>query len=207
MTDATQAAAAQVHLFQTHDAQGRPAVTDRLTPVVRQPATLLEVSIVQQLMPYTPRLTEHAGVYLYTEPGVGSGWLRLENLSSHDTNKLHQLMIVEDISAAIGIKEPWREDPPALRLGAPRAGNPYILIVFGLIVAGLGAFGVVRIATLDGEWSVIRGIALVTTFALIPLGLLLAERGRRRLRWWHAARAEAARRGIPLPDKLSGTGS
>ena len=199
----------RIHFFQLRDAAGRPDERDFVVPIDYKPLSRVSVSLAQQLRPLKPRLTEHPGVYWYLDDGVGSGWLRVEETHPVDVDRLHKFMIVADLSLATGHEEPWPVDPTIIgQAGAPRAGNPYLLIGWGAVTFGIACFGLFRIffsdAFDDGPGTIFAGICMVL---LAGVSTVLVVRGVKRMAWWRAARAEARRRGIPLPDKLSGTGA
>jgi hypothetical protein len=199
----------RIHFFQLRDAAGVPAERDFVVPLDHKLLLPVSVSLAQQLRPLKPRLTYHPGVYWYLEEGVGSGWLRVEETDPVDVESLHELMVAADLGLAAGHEEPWPVDRSMLgQIGAPRAGNPYIMIGWGALLIGVACFGVIRFFSTDGFGGGPAGISAgILMVLLIGVSTALIVRGAKRLAWWHAARAEARRRGIPLPEKLTGTGA
>ncbi len=185
--------------------QQAPTATEFVVPLVERRLTGIEVSAQRQLAPLALTTTEHPGVFWYRDPDGRYGWLRTEHFYDFEVNDLQQLVVVEELSEAVGVTEPWMQDKPVITGGQPRAGNPYFLMAAGAILVGLSAFGLVTMATTDPRdagWVV----ALVMMALLLVLSVLLVIRGATRLRWWRLARAEARRRGVELPDKLTGLG-
>ena len=190
--------------------QQSPQVRTIELPLIEQRLTPVEVSAQKQLDPYSLATTEYPGVFWYRDQAGAIGWLRAENFYGFEVDALQQLIVVEELGDAVGIAEPWMQDKPVFTGGQPRAGNPYFLITAGLVVFGIALFGIVttigRGLQLGGfpgwDWL----IALLVLGLLMPLSVVLGLRGVLRLRWWRAARAEAKRRGIKLPDKLTGLG-
>lgn len=195
----------RIHFFQLRDAAGRPAERDFVVPMLVTGGNATDVALARQLRPYRPRLTEHPGVYWYIEEGVGSGWLRVEEVQPHYVDSLHQLMLANDLGLAAGVEEPAPIDQS---MPGPRTGNPYILIGWGAVVIALGAYSGVR-ALLDppSDDAAFTTVSLVAGLVFAVLGVLLIVKGALRMRWWRAARAEAKRRETPLPEKLTGLGT
>lgn len=185
--------------------QQTPSPAEHVVALNELRLTPTEVSAQKQLAPFSLATTEHAGVFWYRDEQGRTGWMRLENFYNFEVDDLQQLIVVEQLSEAAGVPEPWSQDRPALTLGQPRTGNPYVLMVTGAVLIGVAGFGVVR-ALADGDGSLPWTIALVMMVLLIALAVAVIIRGAMRLRWWRRTRAEAKRRGIALPDKLTGLG-
>ena len=190
--------------------QQAPQVRTLELPLLEQRLTPVEVSSQKQLAPYALATTEYPGVYWYRDQAGATGWLRAENFYDFEVSSLQQLIVVEELGDAVGIAEPWMQDKPVISGGQPRAGNPYVLITSAVVVFGISVFGVlatiVRALQAGGfpGWGSL--VAILILGLLMPLSVALGLRGVLRLRWWRATRAEAKRRGIELPDKLTGLG-
>ena len=190
--------------------QQTPEVAQFEQPLAEARLAPVEVSAQRQLAPLHLATTEFPGVYHYRDDAGRAGWLRTENFYQFEVRSLQQLIVVEELSDAIGIPEPWMQERPLFTGGQPRTGNPYLLIGSGVVVLGVAVWGIASVIAdvlrgggmLGGAWIA----ALVVLVLLVPLSVVVAIRGVLRLRWWRAARAEARRRGIDLPDKLTGVG-
>lgn len=185
--------------------QQAPTSYEFVVPLVEQRLSTIEVSTQRQLERLTLITTEHPGVFWYRDPNGHYGWMRAEHFYQFEIDDLQQLVVVEELSDAIGIPEPWRQDKPIITGGQPRAGNPYVLIGLGGVFGAIAAFGLIAIL-LSGESGLGWAVAVIVTALLLATSPLLIIRGAKRLRWWRLARAEAKRRGIELPDKLTGLG-
>lgn len=194
-----------IRFFQQRDATGAESVSEFVAPALGQLLVPDTTAIARQIAGYQPRLTDHAGAYWYRDGTGASGWLRVEGLHPRDIDKIHELMIVEDISAAIGIPEPWRMDPEMFTSVRLRTGNPWMFLGSAVVILGFA------IAMMLSAIFRANNLALLITLiffsaAFVVLGVLLIRRAVQRLPWWNAARAEVRRRGIPMPDKLHGLG-
>lgn len=194
-----------LRFFQAQDALGHPAPQEFLVEVPVKWHTLEVTAAVRYLVSFRPRLSAEPGSYFYDHPDIGSGWVRVEGLRDSEATLLHELLTVEDINVVIGLSEPWREDPPVTRNGAPRAGNPWFLL--GAAVFFIALVTIPWVTTTAEMTPALEITKVVSMVLFIGLGLGLAVRGLMRMRWWTAARAEARRRGIPYPNKLSGLGT
>ena len=190
--------------------QQAPQIRTLELPLIEQRLTPIEVSAQKQLDPYSLATTEYPGVYWYRDQSGATGWLRTENFYGFEVGALQQLIVVEELGEAVGIAEPWMQDKPVVSAGQPRAGNPYVLITSAVAVFGIAVFGLVTTIGRGLQYGGFPGwgslIAILVLGLLMPLSVGLGVRGVVRLRWWRAARAEAKRRGIDVPDKLTGLG-
>lgn len=164
-----------------------------------------EVQVHRMLRRWRLGLTDTPGTYFYADDAGRSGWLRLEGFSAGTVATVHQLVSADVLSAQAGVAESMAEDDWVGSYTTARTGNPYLLVAVGVAMMVLGAAGLARMAPLAGQGTG-NLVATVMMGLLVLVGVLPIVRGAVRLTWWHRARAEARRRGVPLPDKLKGLG-
>ncbi|AYF96911.1 hypothetical protein [Protaetiibacter intestinalis] len=187
-----------VRIVQTHDALGRVAPAEFLQPLAD--TVSLEVSVAEFLAPLDPRPTDRPGVYTYRDPQRGSGWLELVGFSPGALERAADALLMERVEAEVGEMTPFRNEDMHLPRGGFGSRNPWLMLVFGAVVAGVGV------------WTIVVGLTRVElpfTIVVPVLGVLLIAaatwlflHGARRVRWWHAARATARRLEGRLPDRL-----
>ena len=159
-------------------------------------------TVMDFLRPLSPRETEHSGVFFYTDPANGAGWLRLEQFRKVNIDEVQQAVRTLAIDTAIGQSEPVRQE--VLSFGnamVNRTTNPYFKIAAGVILLGVAVFGLVRLLT-DPGIEPGKVVATVACAGLAVVCLILIRQGFKRRAWWHRARAEARRQGVELPDRL-----
>ena len=191
-----------IRLFQTHDAAGRPAPAEFTQVITHRSVNTLGSDAMLFLAPLHPRRTAHAGVFTYTDPQRGSGWLRLEEFGRGDADRIQELVHMEEIVAVVG-PEPRRNTD--LRYGNAlvlRTHNPWVMYGMG-VVSLLCALGMIS-ATLRG-FSVGETTALVVMGGIfILLSLAFFVRASIRLPWWTRARRYAREHGGVLPADIKG---
>lgn len=192
----------RIRIFQSHDAAGQPAAAEFVHEVRYEGLRSLTETTMDFLRPLSPRETEHPGVFWYTDPAQGSGWLRLEEFPAVNVTEVQQAVRTLQLSSAIGEAEPVRQE--VLSFGnslVNRTTNPYFKILFGVVVLILMVFIAVRMLT-AGAPGPGQIVAVVVAAIVSALAIYLIANGLRRRSWWHKARAEAKRTGTPLPDQL-----
>ncbi|CAN5379036.1 hypothetical protein BH10ACT7_BH10ACT7_03010 [soil metagenome] len=191
-----------IRVFQSTDATGRPALVESVREVRYEGLRSITETVMDILRPLSPRETESAGVFAYTDPASGAGWMRMEGFRSVNVNEVQQAVRTLAIDKAIGQSEPVRQE--VLSFGnalVPRTTNPYVKIAVGVIILGIAVFGLLRLLTLPGT-DPGRVVAALVLSALAVVCVILIANGFRRRAWWHRARAEARRQGVELPDRL-----
>lgn len=191
-----------LRIFQNTDAAGRPDPREYGRVIPYEGLRSLTETVMDFLRPLSPRETDQLGVFWYTDPAHGSGWLRMEGFSRTVVEEVQQAVRTLAISAAIGQPEPIRQE--VLSFGNAivlRTTNPYIKIGFGGIVLLIALLGLLRVATMTGD-DVARAVAAVVMVALAVVCVILIIQGLLRRAWWHRARAEAKRQGVALPDQI-----
>lgn len=201
----------QIRIFQTHDQAGIPAqqeFSQQITPAATQ---TLPDAIMQFLRPLNPRLSgplsqqpsEHTGVYWYSDPLQGSGWLRLEGAPVMHTLRVDELVRMEEISRSVGGSDPVSQ--PDVKYVAPLVihnRNPNVQITLGIIFAAIGI--AMSVAVLVSGTAPLFALIIIPIFGLIIIvaGIILARRGMKRLAWWRQARAQAIQDGGAIPEDL-----
>jgi hypothetical protein len=191
-----------IRLFQTTNVAGEPAADEFVREVRYEGLRSLTETVMDFLRPLSPRETEHPGVFWYTDPSSGSGWLRMEQFRAVNVDEVTQAVRVLQIDAAIGQSEPVRQE--VLSFGnavVNRTTNPYFKILFGVAVLALMAFAVVRMVQTGGGSAGTVVVIVILAAVSVPCIVLIVQ-GLRRRAWWHRARAEARRQGVSLPDQL-----
>lgn len=191
-----------VRFFQTTDLAGRPAPIETTRDIRYEGLRSLSETVMDVVRPLSPGETEHPGVFWYADPASGSGWLRLEGFPAVNVDEVQQAVRTLAIEAALGQSEPVRQE--VLSVGnalVNRTTNPYFKIAAGTILLGLAVFAMTRMLTTPGAEPG-KIFALVASIGLAVVCVILVVNGLRRRAWWHRARAEAKRQGIPLPDRL-----
>lgn len=191
-----------IRLVQTTDPAGRPAAREYVRAVQYEGMRSISETVMDFLRPLSPRETENPGVFWYTDPAHGAGWLRLEGFGAVTIDEVQQAVRTLAIEAAVGQPEPVRQE--VLSFGnslANRTTNPYFKIGAGAVVLGLVIFGAVRLFTEPGM-DPGKAFAALAMVGVAVLCVILIVNGFRRRAWWHRARAEARRQGVRLPDRL-----
>jgi hypothetical protein len=192
-----------VRIFQTHNAAGTPAPAEYVRVIHHNSVITLGSEAMNFLAPLNPTQTEHPGVFRYTDPANGSGWLRLEEFATSDAARIQELVRMEEINRVAG-KEPFR--PADLAVGNAlvlRSSNPWVLytLAFFSISGGVGALT----TPFRSPFGIGETIAIVVmSVLLIGVGVLLAVRSTIQLRWWRKARQVARAQGGPMPSDLTG---
>lgn len=183
---------------------GEPAVADFVIYVdTRGTWSSLIDAIMQQLRPLSPRETTQAGAFLYSDPGRGAGWIEVQGVGGAILEEVRDAVRAIEISVRIGQAEPAGQTTPDLFQSGYRltSSNPYVLIGAGIGFVLL--FLVLLILSIVAQYQLsIIIILAVGLIAIIPVSILMIVNGARRRRWWHGARAEARRQGIPMPGQL-----
>lgn len=195
-----------VRISQELDANGEPAPMV-FVEHIRQAKALQTWpdAVMRFLRGLNPSRTGVEGVYDYRDPGRGSGRLWVEGATSLQLSRIDELVHMEEIERVIGMKDPNRQEDlqPYLTPFVLKTRNPYIQMAFGLFGVFAGVAIVVSFYTTmrDQSWGMTIALFVIAVL-LFALGAILAVRGFRRLRWWHAARAQAIRDGGPIPEEL-----
>lgn len=202
----------RIGIFQSHDAHGVSDVRQFTMPYTPYPLTAIEESVARQISPLSPRPTEYEGVFYYGHPGIGAGWLRLENFTDDEVSRVHRLLVPDAGLAPTLVLEQGAAAPAATPANSARAGNPIVLVVWGAIAIIVGvATLLTTIAELSvgvGAWRALAWVlTIIVSAALVALGALLVTRGVTRLTGWQRSRAKTDARGIHSPDDLGGAGA
>jgi len=196
----------RVRVVQERDAAGMPAPMV-FVEQVRQARALQTWpdAVMGFLRPLNPSRIGKEGVYRYNDPARGSGVLYVEGANQLHLSRIDELVHMEEIERTIGMKDPIRiEDLPLYLVPfVVRARSPYLqlfLASLGLLVfvgCTVGPFTTLRHAS-------VPELIMLYVLAAVSLGAsgFLIVRNCRRLRWWHAARAQAKRDGGPMPEDL-----
>ncbi|WP_213815044.1 hypothetical protein [Glaciihabitans sp. dw_435] len=216
MTDTQQYSPAdlsrRIGIFQSHDANGTPDVRQFTMPYTPFPMAPLEESVARQIFPLAPRPTEYEGVYYYGHPGIGAGWLRLENFSDDEVARVHRLLVPDaSVAPTLALPQATTAAAAATPAARSRGGNPILLVVWGAVAV---IVGIATLLTTVSELSVgvgaWRALAWVLTIiisgALVALGAVLVTRGITRLTGSQSSRDRTPARGIHSPDDLGGAG-
>lgn len=188
-----------VRIFQTHNAQGEPAVAEYVQVIVEGGLYNLGAVTMRFLAPLAPRQTETAGVFSYTDPARGAGWLRLEEFSRIDAARIQELVRMEEITAAVG-PEPLRsEDMRFVSAIALRSHNPWVIYVFAAVALG---FSIMMFSVAFEREETVGYLLIGTLF--VALAIALSVQSSIRLPWWLKARRYARAHGGDLPSDLKG---
>lgn len=152
--------------------------------------------------------TGEAGVYSYSDPGRGSGVVRLEGFSATDAERIDDYFVVEGVWRELGIRNAPRQwvDIRTYAHLVPAARNPCIMVSIAslgsagmLLCAALAVWGPLRVSESQAELAWL----MPSTFLIIALLLLIVvvQHGRR-LGPWLSARALLLSRGERLPAGL-----
>jgi hypothetical protein len=192
-----------VRIYQTHNASGSPAQAQFVEVISNASLTTLASDTVKFLSPLNVTQTEHVGVFTYSDPARGSGWLRLERFRTPDIDRVQDLVRMEEITRVIG-RQPLR--PADSRYGRSMVlptKNPWAMLVYSVFgfIAGIAVFG----GGLAAASNFAELIAIVVMgFILILVSIALAVIAVIRVRWWERARAYVRQQGIPMPPDLTG---
>jgi hypothetical protein len=151
------------------------------------------------LGPLNVSRSDRPHTYFYSDPARGSGWLEIEGFRPGDADRVHQLVRMEEIVRVVGAEPRKNHDYAFGNALILRANNPWIMIGVGLAIIG---FGVWILANLSLSPAV-AGVAAFFAILFIILGGILIFLTRKRVGWWHRARAEVRRTGEPLPSDLA----
>jgi len=189
-----------VRIFQTHNAQGEPAAAEYVQVIVDDGGIYNFAAIVMKfLAPLSPRQTQTPGVFSYTDPVRGAGWLRLEEFSRVDAARIQELVRMEEITAAVG-PEPLRsEDIRFVNAIALRSHNPWVIFVFAAVLLG---FSIAMFSVAFEREQTVGYLLMGTLF--VALAIALGVQSSIRLRWWLKARRHARAHGGDLPSDLKG---
>lgn len=198
MSDARMIDRPSIRLHQTHDASGTPAPDEFLEILPPAPIHIPTGAFSMRfLAPLNPSRTDRELAYLYSDPTRGSGWLELEGFGDRDARRVQEMVWMEEIERVVGTqprKNPDTRVPQAL---APRYNNPWVYVVWGLLVIGLGLY-VFSTRALHPE-AVVFGT--VISLLLMTMGAtLIVVTARKRVPWWHRARQHSRQSGELHPD-------
>lgn len=159
----------------------------------------------QVVFEYLQRLqlerTGRSGVYRYSDPGRGSGWLRVEGVRPMLLDALERQVEVLVVSQRIGAAYPHQQAGFFGQSTVIRTSNPHIQIGFGVFFAVLGAL--LTLAAVVAPAPVAATILLLVFGALIvACAVALIIIGARRRAWWRRARADVRARGERMPQHL-----
>jgi hypothetical protein len=192
----------RIRIVQTHDAAGWAVTADVVKDLEYEGLRSMTETVMDVIRPLSPRETGDPSVFSYSDPGGGSGWLRLEGIPAINVDEVQQAVRTLQLSASIGEEEPVRQE--VLSFGnsiVNRTTNPYVKIIAGTVVLLLMAVVVIRMLS-GGTPGPGQIVAVVVAVIVAGLAVYLIGNGLRRRAWWHRARAEARRQGVPLPDQL-----
>lgn len=189
-----------VRIVQTHDASGAPAPAEYLQTVYNVTASTLGFDAMTFLRPLSPTRTTDPLVFYYTDPGRGSGWLRLEGFAPEDAQRIHELVQIDEISRVVGSDPTPKDDLTVGRGALLRSNNPWAFIVLGAVIALFPAVMWVRSPPAAEN---VPGYLVMVAIMVILGGVLLVY-GIIRARWWHRARRYAKETGQTLPPDLRG---
>ena len=195
-----------VRVVQEHDAVGVQAPMT-FVEQIRQAKSLQTWpdATMQFIRELNPSRTGQQGVYAYRDPDRGSGLLIVEGANPLQLLRIDELVHMEEIERAIGMKDPTRiEDIPAYLIPfVVRTRNPYIhLLLAGLILVASILTGSMPFLRLEEPPISLTALMIVLGALGLALSGILGRRVWRRLPWWHAARAQAKRDGGPMPEDL-----
>jgi hypothetical protein len=192
-----------VRIFQTHNAAGAPVPAEYVRVIHHNSINTLGSDAMEFLAPLNPTQTEHPGVFRYSDPANGSGWLRLEEFLTSDASRIQELVRMAEINRAVG-KEPF--GTPDLAIGnalVMRTNNPWMMFVLAAVsvwVGGASLLGVLTMTTNTAETIALSVLGVM----MIGAAIVLVRRGVIQLRWWRKARAVARAQGGPMPSDLTG---
>lgn len=191
-----------IRFLQTKNADGESAQSEYVQEIFYEGLRSVAESAFDNLKHLRPRETDHPGIFQYVDSKRGSGTFRIEHFNPLDADKLRQLLRMQEISDAIGKKDPHRSEE--LSFGAsvvPRTSNPFFQITLGVVSIGISAWGIaIMVNSFDG--TVGYYFAFGVLVALCLFGILILWVGAKRVRWWTAMRAEVRRRGVAMPEQL-----
>lgn len=190
-----------VRIFQELDASGAPSPIEFLQPIPsRFPRTSAQV-VFEYLQRLQLARTERNGVYRYSDPGRGSGWLRVEGVGPILLDDLERQVEVLVVSQRIGASDPHQQPEFFGQSTVIRSSNPHIQIGIGVVLATTGALLV--FAAFASRAPIAAMIVLLVFGVLIFAGATaVIIVGARRLAWWRRARADVRARGERMPEHL-----
>lgn len=195
-----------LRIVQERDAVGVPApmvfaeVVQRGNALGTWPDAVMRV-----LCAVSPSRTGRPGIYAYADPARGSGLLYVERASAFQLMRIDELVQMEEIERVVG-KDPTRyEDTPGYLIPfVINLRNPYLQMALGalfLIPAAMMLLVPVPVLAPAVDLFTKIGIPVLGIVSGV-LAVLVFLRGKRRRRWWHAARVEARRDGGRVPQAL-----
>ena len=188
-----------IRMFQTHNAQGEPAPAEYVQVIPEGGIHPLGTHTMRFLAPLSPRQTNNAGVFSYTDPARGAGWLRLEEFSRIDAARIQELVRMEEITAVVGAEPLRNADVRFVNAIAVRSHNPWVIVVFACVLLG---FGILLFSSAFSREQTVGYIVLGSLFSLVAAALFV--QASIRLPWWHKARRYARENGGDLPSDLKG---
>jgi hypothetical protein len=189
-----------IRIFQTHNVAGEPATAEYTRVIYHGSVNTLGSDAMLFLRPLNPRQTEQPGVFYYTDPTHGSGWLRLEHFSTGDATRIQELVRMEEITRVVG-KEPLRNADLAIgNAMVVRTNNPWVALTFASVVIVMGIMTFTAIPRAD-DWAIAIGIMGAL---LILVGIALVITSSIRLPWWRRARRYVRSKGEKLPPDITG---
>jgi len=189
----------RIRLFQTHNASGSAEPVE-FTETIR-PGILYTVASDTMIFlgPLTPTQTATPGVFFYTDPARGRGWLQLENFGTGNTARIQEYVQMAEIERALG-RQPLRAKDIAYgNSQVLRSNNPYFFFGFGIVLLGLVIFMLT-----NAHSSIPLGLIIGTVGLFLVLSAVLFVYGAIKVTWWHNARRYARKNFGTLPSDLKG---
>lgn len=190
-----------VRIFQEADASGAPQPMEFLQPIAAQ----LPKTNAQVVFEYLQRLqlarTGRNGVYRYSDPGRGHGWLRVEGVNAMLLDDLERQVEVLVVSQRIGGFDPHPQPEFFGQSTVVRSSNPNIQIGIGAVLAIAGS--ALAVTPIAAQPPVAAAIVLVVMgLCIAGAAIALIVIGARRRGWWRRARADVRARGERMPEHL-----
>lgn len=195
----------RVEIFQTHDRVGCLSEQRFQHWVYPQPFVTDTEAVFRFLKSLNPTLVEplghdrgtYSGIYWYSDPRLGSGWLRVEPSPAVESERLDEIVRLHDIYRVVG-PDPWKrvEDVRHFKYSLLRSSSPVVGGLFGLIAMAGGISVILSIPIqFANEHLAVKILLLLLGVILVGSSASLLAIQIKRWKWWIAARAEAKKCG------------
>ena len=190
-------AARGVRTYQSSGAERAPQSAEFFRRVEDTSAMPAHSVAIDFLVKVNARRTHNLGVFSYTEPGRSAGYMRLEQFSARDLQRIDDWFRVDEIGREIGYAKPPRQYLERSGRQYFRSPLPYLLLGVVMSFAAL----VVLLLSLSGLLPNHGGI-WIACLVMLPLFLVIVVQHALRLRWWVRARSHVIARGERMPYGL-----
>lgn len=202
-----------LRITQHFDAAGNPAYEVHLRDLSNEMRGLIPYEPyegalqVLDALNATPLEDRRLGVFAYTDPGRGSGFIEMLGFDQHACETILDVFRVRERSAQLGIADPVkrRRDRVGTIPGSSYGRNPVLMTVLTALSAVMAlcvSALFVCVSPLVPELQVFLVVLSLCMLAGAVSQLWPLVRHARRIPWWRRMRASFEQSGEPLPREL-----